>query len=531
MPPVSDNFERSQQKLSEFEIFRISLEIAGDDGTASSALARAKVLRWAKEKSGVTLPPEAWRSEPFEVFSGGRNCAAVRIQRNEIDFWALRSEKPDTETAGRIWSTEVAIGSVGSKSPKLSVRLIVNTSEQNLDVEPAVQTFVSEIARESGLRSRTHVMRSDYMNINGGNFDAFMDFLLDSDRIIPIIAITKAAHNDAPALSPILISKSLAGLAQVVLLESDACWSLTESIGKVRSVFGGAVRVYMPDFSEHCDPYLHRLELAEHLKSIDGPKSCARWLRKAIARDSIQRHHLGRDILTFSSIRTQYASKLKDDLDQTGANDREQLFAANKVIGDLQAELHEEKKHILYFDAEHKSAEERANFAEYQLRSALSRIQYLEAAIESRSPASNENESEPKDFKSISDWVDKCLVGKLALTSAARKGIRNPEFREFPLILRCLKWLAQQARDRRLNSGEGSLRDTPIEPGVYNSPCGNDSYDVSWQGRNHKADWHIKNNGNTRDPSRCLRIYYFWDDASNQMIITDMPAHRKTGAS
>ena len=37
--------------------------------------------------------------------------------------------------------------------------------------------------------------------------------------------------------------------------------------------------------------------------------------------------------------------------------------------------------------------------------------------------------------------------------------------------------------------------------------------------------------GNTRDPSRCLRIYYCFDEQTQQIIVSDMPAHRRTAAS
>ena len=45
------------------------------------------------------------------------------------------------------------------------------------------------------------------------------------------------------------------------------------------------------------------------------------------------------------------------------------------------------------------------------------------------------------------------------------------------------------------------------------------------------VEWHIKNGGNTRDPRRCLRIYYFWDEDSQQVVIATMPAHIQTGAT
>jgi hypothetical protein len=36
---------------------------------------------------------------------------------------------------------------------------------------------------------------------------------------------------------------------------------------------------------------------------------------------------------------------------------------------------------------------------------------------------------------------------------------------------------------------------------------------------------HLKNGGNTRDPMRCLRIYFFWDDDEQQVVVGSLPAH------
>jgi hypothetical protein len=98
------------------------------------------------------------------------------------------------------------------------------------------------------------------------------------------------------------------------------------------------------------------------------------------------------------------------------------------------------------------------------------------------------------------------------------------------LVGRCLRWLASTCRDRRINGG-GSLANIPIEEGVENAPCGADSFNFDFHGRRLQADWHVKSGGNTHDPVRCLRIYYAFDEMTQQIVIAEMPAHRRTGAS
>jgi hypothetical protein len=103
-------------------------------------------------------------------------------------------------------------------------------------------------------------------------------------------------------------------------------------------------------------------------------------------------------------------------------------------------------------------------------------------------------------------------------------------FADISLAARCLSWLATTCLDRRVNGG-GVLANIPIESGVENAPCGSDTFTYDFQGRKVTVDWHVKDGGNTRDPTRSFRIYYGYDDATQQIIIADMPAHRRSGAS
>jgi hypothetical protein len=98
-------------------------------------------------------------------------------------------------------------------------------------------------------------------------------------------------------------------------------------------------------------------------------------------------------------------------------------------------------------------------------------------------------------------------------------------------VVRYLLWLANEYRNWRIIGGEKDTRDFPVEGGIWNSPCGGDEFDFDWQGRRQTADWHIKSEGNTRDPRRCLMIYYFWEPETEQVVIAHLPSHRHTAIS
>ena len=184
-----------------------------------------------------------------------------------------------------------------------------------------------------------------------------------------------------------------------------------------------------------------------------------------------------------------------------------------------------------YFDAEHKAEVERAEAAEEQARASAFRVQQLlEQLKEVGKPDTSDTEL-PDKWDMFVNWCDTQLAGRLVLTPRARHNLRSPNFSDVEVAAKCLVWLATTARDRRMAGGDGSLGEEYIESGIKNAHCGSDQFDLSWQGQQYTADWHIKNGGNTRDPKRCLRIYYFWEPNSQQIVVADMPAHRVTDAS
>ena len=101
------------------------------------------------------------------------------------------------------------------------------------------------------------------------------------------------------------------------------------------------------------------------------------------------------------------------------------------------------------------------------------------------------------------------------------------------LAVSCLHWLGHEYREARLGGADGHLYGLipGLDKSIRNERCGGHSFDADWRGTRHRVDWHLKNGGNTRDPRRCLRIYYFWDAGRREVVIADMPAHRRTAIS
>jgi hypothetical protein len=521
--------------VREHEILRVAAMVHGKDKTKSAEAARREVLTWAQNRSGGRLPEEAWDFQEFEYFSGGRNSVAVRIKTDDADIWAVRADDPDKFVPGRVWTTEVVVGLTSDKPCNFSARLLVSTSEDDLEIEPHTPGFVQQVAEKCVLsRGPIDLSPEPWLIESDEEAGRLVAILIDQSRMLPLFVLT-VAEDSADPIRPLLDASSLAratlGIGHVAIVPADFTWSLTSRFGKQRSVFGGAVRAYLPGFAEDASPYGHRLMLADHISTPEGAAQCTRWLRSLAAAESVRRTRLGTDVVAFTTIRNATLQLKQQQLEQEGASDTQKLDAANARIKALEVDLKSAKDAESFLLDEHKLAEERAQAAEAQLNAASFRIQQLLDQIKQRGQVPDANIQLPVTWTDFDDWCDQNLVGRVVLAPHARHGVRKPAFEDAQLAARCLVWLANEYRDRRLEGGEGSLRDCAVEPGIRNSPSGDDEFKIWWQGQPHTADWHIKNGGNTRDPRRCLRIYYFWDPTTQQVVIADMPAHRHTGAT
>jgi hypothetical protein len=515
---------------------RIAATIEGSDSYQTAELAGGEILAWAQNRSGGRLPAEPWQFRAFEHFSGGRNSVGIRIRANESDIWAIRAEDPDKSVPGRIWTSEIVIGLMkGALRPRFSARLLASSPEDDLFVAPHTPGFVQQIADRCGLLHGEHELRFEPWPIESADdAEQLVELLAEPARTVPVFALSvpENAHDPfEPLIDAYSLSRAVLGIGHVVIVPAEYTWALTDRFERVRSVFGGAVRSYLPGFSEHANPYDHRLVLPEQIVTHEGKVRCDRWMRSIAAAESVRRNILGRDVLAFATIRNLSLRADQERLSVEGATLGDQLAAAKARISALEKNIDEENATLEYFDSETKKAEERASTAEAQLRASLYRIRQLQAKLQEGGPDPDSAIAAPGSWSEFANWCDVNLAGRLALAPAARRGVRAPEFSDLSLVVRCVRWLATDYRDARINGGEGDFRDFTLEPGVRNCLCGGDEFDFDWQGRTQTADWHVKNGGNTRDPGRCLRIYYSWEPETQQVIVADMPAHRKSRLS
>lgn len=518
--------------VREREVLRVAATIGASEPEAAFNEARKSVLAWAKRRCGGDLPNGAWQGESFELIAAGRTTLAARLRSDEIDLWALRGDDPDKTVAGRVWTTEVALGRRQGQATLLSLRLLVASPEEEPEFDPAVPGLLRQIAqRYDLLASGFALSEAPWLIGSDADLKRLIEMLEAPARRLPVfLAAGDERANDPgkPLIDADTLARTTTGLAHVVVVPARFTYGLSDAFGKLRSCYHGAVRVYLPGFDSAADPYEHPLTLANVVQR--DPGALVARLRHLAAKESLRRQRLGSDVVAFASVRSAALQIERETKAFVPTSDIERLKDAVRQIEALQAEVNAKEAEAKLNWKTALEEEERAKVAETQLHHARERVRQLEALLANRGQKPDEGVEVPRTWGEFVDWCDQTLIGRLALAPGARQGIKKAAFGDVALAARCLLWLASDCRDRRMNGG-GSIENIPIEKGIKNAPCGNDAYEFDFRGRRLEADWHIKNGGNTRDPRRCLRIYYAWDETTQEIVIADMPAHRRTGAT
>lgn len=518
------------KQTREIEVLRIvgQLDSAG-------LTARRSVLKWVERKAAQQLPSVAWDGLDFELLNGGRHAFATNLKTEALELWSIRSDDPDKEVAGRIWTTEVTIGGEAGQNPFFTVRQLMTTQEEEYRIEAAAPSFVSEVLQNNNLVVNGRLALNEPEIVTSPEqMDDLSDWLVNPTRRLPAYVLTLPEGSKGMETSLIdarALAKSTAGIATVFVVPQELTWTLTERFEQSRAVFGGAVRAYLAGFTEESDPFAHRLVVADRLRETGAKGQCVRWMRNLAALESRKHSRLGQEVLPYTQIKSAAVSLRLKSVEAKGGNDADQISALRDKIKALESDIKRVEQENVYYVEEHGKIEERAVEAEAENRSLTYQLRFVQEQLATRTDNRRPKPTLPREWGTFSKWCEDSFSGYLVLTSTAKRALKKAEFENVEQAARSLEWLVRNAIPSFDGTSKLILRDCGVESGVINAPCGSDSFDFDWNGRRLSADWHVKTGGNTRDPKRCLRIYYAWDDDTKQIIVADLPAHRTTAAS
>lgn len=142
----------------------------------------------------------------------------------------------------------------------------------------------------------------------------------------------------------------------------------------------------------------------------------------------------------------------------------------------------------------------------------------------------------PRGYDAMPDWVRQHLAGRLILHPRAERAVGKAEYVEPEMVYRALLILANEYRNSRMGIGsDESFRTALAKYGmdfsgsIDKSRAGQegDAYYVNYPiGTTQRVflQFHLER-GNRHEDRYCMRIYFFWDDDTNQVVVGWLPSH------
>lgn len=517
-------------------VVQITSELQGDDPETALARARTQILMWLRDKQGIRgMPPNAWDGAPFEMdATQGRPVSVESFDH----VWALRYDNLGEGPHGRIWRTEAIVGSAGNVG-LVGVRLTTITREWDIPVIRSVPRIVADLAANPGLRDYGVPLGVTPSHVQSdSDVDKLVALLEEPRRTRPVIVVSENGDGMRLIDADQLASRT-AGLAHVFTISDESTWALGHLVGKRLSVYGQGIRTYFPGFDR-----------GESLFD-EHPLATPQWLQRRfqdsrafvmlLANQAIDASVTGVDLEarlpSFSKVREWVIARRLEAARKEKAPDELQLRLYEESNASLEEALRIRDGELEIARIDHLRLEEERDEAMRLARNLRARIAFLEQALKARSIV--EEIEYPDGYDDLDEWVNRHLGERLTLLSRAARAVKKSAFEDVRLLCDALRLLAGPYRDmRRGELARSEFERECAELGVEVSPTGDETslmrwredYEVSWGKGKRLLDLHLKK-GTSREPKNCLRIYFFWDDDGEQVVVGFLPGHLTTANS
>jgi hypothetical protein len=542
----------AQQLRGSYSVVRpvsqVVLQLRGKPGADAFEIARNTVIGWIKNRAGRPLPPEAAKGESFELEEvGSQRTAAVAIDSPR--YWAARLDDSDKDVARRDWVTEVGIAERPNKDVIFGGRLQCVTIGEDRPFDASIPGFVRTIIqRVPTVRVEGRSLSLDpWIVQTAEDVEALIACITSKSRRLDVIVCALPEGSEDPATAAIradqLHMRTL-GTAHVAIITGPASFFLSDHVGKEFSVFRGAVRSYRPEFDTTLDePFRHPLALPNRIAEWPdgGRESYERFLvaqtlaRAAAVRDA------DKQLPPFTEVRRVSAQLRLDSARNAGTSDSNLVVLFQQENETLRDAL--EKDRTTYqglvdqYEQDRSLALEEAQQAQAANAHLRHRIHALEERLKSHAPVVSKVPI-PKSLDDFESWCRDHLSGSVEVHNRAIQAVKKSRYEDIELIYKALLLLRDSYVPMKREGGlekkqlferqcrELGLSEDPTFSGDRWGEEG-DTYKVRYAGRPRLLDRHFKK-GNAKDERYCLRLYFFWDEDSEQAVVGWLPSHLDT---
>lgn len=358
--------------------------------------------------------------------------------------------------------------------------------------------------------------------------------LLSSRRRLPIVVVSRNLMSEKWLVDPGELAERLAGIAQVYVLDDKwAGYALTEEVGKMYSCFNGAVRLYWPDFNPSEAPYspvyipdrVAQLgsQLVEATFKQLAAISAFRFLPGPVAVDAVdflqEEKRLEMERMRVLARDSNDYSQLLDLSDKENDRLRESVQRLSKENEDLRAglQLSQDNVRVIWQAQENHSepssegaipadedgdADTVSNAVEIAKKKFKQTLIFQDSATDS---AEKSPFRQPKKvLHALEAMHEVCLAWRRSIETKAAAGSWEQQFEK--------KGFTYKARESSTSKGKWG-----------------EEYETVYKGEKVSIEQHLS--VGKGGPDTCLRIHFYVDEASQQLVIAHVGKHKTNTSS
>jgi hypothetical protein len=490
-------------------------------------------VAWLARRCHGSLPSSAFDGEPFDLESqpGANPTSSVFVKNDEAAIWAAQLDFPDHSVPQRSWRTEIIVER-REELIRFGTRLTNITRGGDALFSPTVPGLVRQIIERFRARvDDTLLGSSAWMIDNDEYYEYFLNLLLDEKRRLPIVAMGLDESNNC-FMDERRIFDRLAGTVHLVKMNSAYCWRMTRLYSRQWSVFGGAVRIYMPGVNIWVDsPRRHRLFIANYadvdqvldeLANEILPRTFSFW-------EAEQR------IPRFDTVRSAFDALVRARRAETGLSAPQQIPALQTEIVKLRQRIEDDEaaQNELLSEAEMKTraveTDRDAAWAEVaRLRVRVWRLENTQRGLVS-------DDKFLRSYEEFDSWAGEQLAGSIIVLPRATREIERKgsvcmieRLSQALLLLKEVYVPMRRGGGPRRSEFDNACRLLALEEASCfrnkNDAKSFPEYYVIYKGEKRLMDRHLKY-GISTDLREMFRVYFFWDDEDKVVVIGSMPDH------
>lgn len=530
--------------------FQLSATLIPDEGQAVNDLftaARDACIKWVTDRFPEPISPEALSGGPFERDLHGQALQIVPIETKGV--WTARLTHLDRDgVPGRVWSVELALLWQDDQVACGVRAFCASHQPTQAPIKLTRPGIVIELSKRFRMQIAAPISGQAWEPQDEADLARLRDVLVDPRRQLPVYLLSAPDRKQlgiGPApylLDHEKLARKCQGIAHVVTMPWSLGYAWTEMVGKPWSAFLGAVRTYRPglDFDED-NPSDHPRAFAERILGFyyNGETMERAFedflIDKAYEHAATKRMEWG-SLVFLADARTRAAALAREST--TDEVEWRELFETEiKSLKEKVKELEGESEG--YFDLATGAELERGQAVE-ESRTLRTQVDSLRMALQAKTGEDPDTTIQlPTSYDDLPDWVNANLAGRLTLHNrAVSRGLKKPDFEDVEQVARVLLLLAgeyrrmRQGHDGGRESFEKKLNELSLrcDGSISKERAGEEgeTYFVKWpysSSPRRFLELHIRSGANTRDPKRCLAVYFFWDDDSQQVVVGWLPSH------